>query len=169
MLSWFFIIYSSRTKHCGSITLVVCTPIIYPLTLPIQWQRLTEIVLLSISTFLAITITCPARSSIQLDSSYVWTQFANGSGGWPDGISFLTGLSTPQFMLSGLDATLHLAEECLQPERIVPKAVIVTVIVGFLTAFPFSIAIIYSYKDIELSLTTPTGYVGPNSSRSTRM
>ncbi|KAK6835475.1 hypothetical protein RU639_002169 [Aspergillus parasiticus] len=114
--------------------------------------------LLSISTFLAITITCPARSSVQLDSSHVWTQFANGSGGWPDGISFLTGLSTPQFMLSGLDATLHLAEECLQPERIVPKAVIITVIVGFLTAFPFSIAIIYSYKDVELSLTTPTGF-----------
>ncbi|GMG31770.1 unnamed protein product [Aspergillus oryzae var. brunneus] len=130
---------------------------------------LTGIVVLSISTFLAITITCPARSSIQLDSSHVWTQFANGSGGWPDGISFLTGLSTPQFMLSGLDATLHLAEECLQPERIVPKAVIVTVIVGFLTAFPFSVAIIYSYKDVELSLTTPTGYVGLNPSRSTTM
>jgi choline transport protein len=60
-------------------------------------------------------------------------------------------------MLSGLDATLHLAEECLNPERVVPKAVIVTVLVGFLTAFPFSIGIIYSYRNVELSLTTKTG------------
>jgi choline transport protein len=62
-------------------------------------------------------------------------------------------------MLSGLDATLHLAEECLEPERIVPKAVMVTVIIGFLTAFPFSIAVIYSYRDVESSLSSATGYV----------
>lgn len=116
-------------------------------------------VLLSLGTFLAITITCPARSHSEVDSWTIWTQFTNGSGGWPNGISFLTGLSTPQFMLSGLDATLHLAEECLEPERIVPKAVLVTVVVGFLTAFPFSIAVIYSYRDVESSLSSPTGYV----------
>ncbi|KAL2808544.1 amino acid/polyamine transporter I [Aspergillus granulosus] len=114
--------------------------------------------LLSISTFVAITITCPARSGIQVDSQEVWGKLVNGSGGWPDGISFLTGLSTPQFMLSGLDATLHLAEECLDPERVVPKAVLLTVLVGFLTAFPFSIGIIYSYRNVELSLTTKTGF-----------
>ncbi|RLM02011.1 hypothetical protein CFD26_109119 [Aspergillus turcosus] len=114
--------------------------------------------LLSLGTFLAITITCPARSHSEVDSWAIWTQFTNGSGGWPNGISFLTGLSTPQFMLSGLDATLHLAEECLEPERIVPKAVLVTVVVGFLTAFPFSIAVIYSYRDVESSLSSPTGF-----------
>ncbi|KAL2833979.1 amino acid/polyamine transporter I [Aspergillus pseudoustus] len=114
--------------------------------------------LLSISTFVVITITCPARSNVHVDSREVWGTLVNGSGGWPDGISFLTGLSTPQFMLSGLDATLHLAEECLNPERVVPKAVLVTVLVGFLTAFPFSIGIIYSYRNVELSLTTNTGF-----------
>ncbi|PKX99343.1 putative choline transport protein [Aspergillus novofumigatus IBT 16806] len=115
--------------------------------------------LLSLGTFLAITIACPARSHTEIDSFAIWTQFTNGSGGWPNGISFLTGLSTPQFMLSGLDATLHLAEECLEPERIVPKAVLVTVVIGFLTAFPFSIATIYSYRDVESSLSSPTGCI----------
>lgn len=59
-------------------------------------------------------------------------------------------------MLSGLDATLHLAEECLDPERVVPKALMATVIVGFLTAFPFSIGIIYSYRNVGESLSTST-------------
>ncbi|EAU32129.1 predicted protein [Aspergillus terreus NIH2624] len=115
-------------------------------------------VILSLATFIVITIACPARSSTEINSKDVWSHFVNGSGGWPDGISFLTGLSTPQFMLSGLDATLHLAEECLEPERIVPKAVVVTVIVGFFTAFPFAIGIIYSFADVSASLDTPTGY-----------
>ncbi|XHG02048.1 hypothetical protein AWENTII_005411 [Aspergillus wentii] len=116
--------------------------------------------LLSIATFLAITITCPARSAAHttINSTSIWGHLANGSGGWPDGIAFLTGLSTPQFMLSGLDATLHLAEECLEPERIVPKAVMVTVTVGFFTAFPMSVAVLYSYGDVESSLDTPTGF-----------
>jgi choline transport protein len=131
------------------------------LTIPCSLRPMltSSTVLLSLGTFLAITITCPARSHTEVDSWAIWTQFTNGSGGWPNGISFLTGLSTPQFMLSGLDATLHLAEECLEPERIVPKAVLVTVVVGFLTAFPFSIAVIYSYRDVESSLSSPTGCV----------
>ncbi|KAL4741256.1 amino acid/polyamine transporter I [Aspergillus similis] len=112
---------------------------------------------LSISTFIAITIACPARSEVHVDSKEIWAIMTNGSG-WPDGISFLTGLSTPQFMLSGLDATLHLAEECLEPERVVPKAVLATVIVGFLTAFPFAIAVSYSYRDVAESLSTKTGF-----------
>ncbi|KAL4927105.1 putative choline transport protein [Aspergillus undulatus] len=114
--------------------------------------------ILSITTFLAITITCPARSGVHVDSHAIWGILTNGSGGWPDGISFLTGLSTPQFMLSGLDATLHLAEECLDPERVVPKAVVVTVLVGFFTAFPFSIGIIYSTTDVGEALATRTGF-----------
>ncbi|OOF91563.1 hypothetical protein ASPCADRAFT_9487 [Aspergillus carbonarius ITEM 5010] len=114
--------------------------------------------ILSISTFLAIIITCPVRSSAKVNTSETWSQFVNGSGGWPDGISFLTGLSTPQFMFSGLDAALHLAEECLEPARIVPKALIVTVTVGLLTGFPFAIAILYSYSNVESSLSTPTGF-----------
>ncbi|KAL4771561.1 amino acid/polyamine transporter I [Aspergillus nidulans var. acristatus] len=112
---------------------------------------------LSISTFVAITVVCPARSEVHVDSKEIWAIMTNGSG-WSDGISFLTGLSTPQFMLSGIDATLHLAEECLDPERVVPKAVLATVIVGFLTAFPFAIAISYSYRDVAASLSTKTGF-----------
>ncbi|KAL4958364.1 amino acid/polyamine transporter I [Aspergillus filifer] len=114
--------------------------------------------ILSISTFVAITITCPTRSGVQVNSREIWSTLTNGTGNWPDGIAFLTGLSTPQFMLSGLDATLHLAEECLEPERVVPKAVLVTVMVGFLTAFPFSIGIIYSWADVAESLSTNTGF-----------
>ena len=84
-----------------------------------------------------------------IDSHAVWTKMENGSNGWPDGIAFLTGLTTSQFMLSGLDASLHLAEECLEPKRVVPRAVMTTVLVGFITAFTFSVASVYSCKDVS--------------------
>lgn len=117
----------------------------------------SQAVLLSLSTFLIITITCPSRASQHGDSRAIWTEFVNGSNGWPDGVSFLTSLTTPQFMYSGLDATLHLAEDSLQPERIVPKAVLATIIIGFFTAFPFAIAMVYSSTNVQASLTTRTG------------
>lgn len=39
-----------------------------------------EIVYLSLSLFLAITISCPARASSLASSQFVWTHFANASG-----------------------------------------------------------------------------------------
>lgn len=139
---------------CGCITLAVLFPSLF------TGIDTNLTVILSLMTFLAITITCPILSpdSAHIDSHAVWTQMTNGSNGWPDGIAYLTGLSTPQFMLSGLDAALHLAEECLEAEKIVPRAVMVTVLVGFLTAFPFAIAAVYSWKDIAATLDDPTGY-----------
>ncbi|EYE90206.1 putative choline transport protein [Aspergillus ruber CBS 135680] len=115
--------------------------------------------ILSLLTFLTITITCPILSpdTKEIDSTAIWTQMTNGSNGWPNAIAYLTGLSTPQFMLSGLDAALHLAEECLEPERIVPRAVMVTVLIAFMTAFPFAIAAVYSCKDVAAVLDDPTG------------
>lgn len=59
-------------------------------------------------------------------------------------------------MLIGLDATLHLADECQSPAHIIPKAIVATVIIGFLTAFTFAVALCYSVFDIESLLVTPT-------------
>lgn len=60
-------------------------------------------------------------------------------------------------MLIGLDATLHLAEECKTPTRTVPKAIIATIGIGSVTAFSFAIAMCYSLTDVESLLASPTG------------
>lgn len=86
----------------------------------------------------------------------MWETWINSSG-WPDGVCFLVGLVNPAFMYAGLDAALHLAEECTRPERTVPKAVMSSVVIGFVTAFSIAIALLYSLSDFDAVLGTATG------------
>lgn len=103
-------------------------------------------------------ITCVARASPKQSTEFVWTTWINETG-WSDGICFLTGLVTPAFMYAGLDAVMHLAEECTQPTRTVPKAIMASVVIGFCTAFSFAIAMLYCLSDFEAVIATPLGYV----------
>ncbi|CAF3652126.1 unnamed protein product [Fusarium graminearum] len=83
----------------------------------------------------------------------VWTTFDNQTG-WPAGVTFLTGLVTPASMYGGIDAVLHLAEECTSPERTVPRAMMAIVTIGCLTGFGFAVAMCYSITNLEALMTT---------------
>ncbi|KAI5252861.1 amino acid transporter [Aureobasidium subglaciale] len=81
--------------------------------------------LLTLTAFIIVTITCLVRSEKQ-SAEYVWATMESNTG-WPAGVTFLSGFATPCFMFAGLDASLHLAEECTEPEKTVPKALCTTV------------------------------------------
>lgn len=74
--------------------------------------------------------------------------------GWPDGVAFITGLATPASIFLGLYNATHLADEALHPHRVVPKALIFTSVIGFLTSFSFGIVMCYSIKDLDASINT---------------
>ncbi len=101
-------------------------------------------------------VTCLARASPKQTTEFVWTTWINETG-WSDGVCFLTGLVTPAFIYAGLDAAMHLAEECTRPERTVPRAIMASVIIGFFTALSFAIAMLYSLSDFDAVLSTRLG------------
>jgi choline transport protein len=109
-------------------------------------------VLLTLASFIIITITCLVRSEKQ-NAEYVWATMESNTG-YPAGVTFLTGLATPCFMFAGLDASLHLAEECTEPEKTVPKALCTTIAIGFVTAFVFTVAMCYGIKDLDFLVST---------------
>lgn len=78
----------------------------------------------------------------------MWTNFESSSG-WTPIVSFLTGLTTHAYMFGGLDATLHLAEETLDPARTVPKALMSTIGIGFFSGFVFSVAMAYCLPSLD--------------------
>ncbi|KAL4876724.1 amino acid permease-domain-containing protein [Aspergillus karnatakaensis] len=86
---------------------------------------------------------------------HVFTDFTNTSG-WGSGIAALTGLLGINWGYSCLDVCTHLAEEVPRPERNVPKALIATIVVGFSTAFPMVIALLFSATDFTAIITTRT-------------
>lgn len=70
---------------------------------------------------------------------------------------FLTGMANTNFMYAGIDGAVHLAEECADPSKTVPHALLSTIIIGFVTAFPFAIAMLYCLKDFDAVVNSVTG------------
>jgi len=111
-------------------------------------------VVVSLTSFLAILVTCLALSPQKHTSEFVWTTFTNKSG-WPsNGIAFLTGLINPNYVYAGIDGAVHLAEECSNPSTAVPYALMSTLIIGFATSFPFVIAMLYTMTDMDSVTST---------------
>lgn len=122
---------------------------------------LTLIVFVTLASFLVITITCVAKSAPHYEPSVnVWGTFLNGSGWSSGGVAFLTGLVTPNYMYAGIDGALHLAEECIDAAIVVPRALMSTLIIGFVTSFAFMIAMLYCTSDLDAVVASSTGYVG---------
>ncbi|ORY16528.1 choline transport protein, partial [Clohesyomyces aquaticus] len=86
-------------------------------------------------------------------NSFVWKDFENITG-WPDGVAFLTGVLNGAFTIGTVDAITHLAEEFPNPKVDLPKGVAAQIILGFLTAFCFAIALFYSISDLDAVITS---------------
>lgn len=81
----------------------------------------------------------------------------NNSGWSSDAVVFLTGMANPNFIFSGLDGAAHLAEEVTDATKTVPRALFSTIGIGFVTAFIYAIAMLYSMVDFEKVIKDATG------------
>jgi choline transport protein len=115
------------------------------------------IVCVSIGGFVLIVITCLARTAPNFrPTELVWTTFLNQSG-WSDGIAFMTGLISPHYMYVGIDGAIHLAEDVKNAAVVVPRALMSTIVIGFVTSIIFTITMVYCTSDLEAVASTVTG------------
>jgi choline transport protein len=112
-----------------------------------------------LSSFLVIVVTCLSRSTEKQTSEFVWATFSNQTGWHSNGVAFLTGLVSANYIYAGLDGALHLAEDCANAATAVPRAILSTIAIGFGTAFAFAVAMTYTINDFDAVLSTATGYV----------
>ncbi|PYH81272.1 hypothetical protein BO82DRAFT_415930 [Aspergillus uvarum CBS 121591] len=89
-----------------------------------------------------------ARAPVKQSATFIFTDFTNLTG-WPDGISFLTGLLGVNWGFSCLDAVTHMAEEIPNPRESIPKALIGTVIINAVLSWPMAIAVLCCIQNIE--------------------
>ncbi|PIG85563.1 hypothetical protein AARAC_007327 [Aspergillus arachidicola] len=106
-------------------------------------------ILLFFSCFLVLLL----RGNPKEPHDFVWNTFLNQTG-WPDGICFLIGLSTSCYMYNGLDAAMHMTEECGDAKRMVPRVMMGAIGIGFITGFAYTVAQVYAISDIEEIMTT---------------
>ncbi|KAH8725196.1 amino acid/polyamine transporter I [Phaeosphaeriaceae sp. PMI808] len=112
---------------------------------------------LSITSFLGVMITSLARTAPNFHpSEAVWGTFINQSG-WVDSVAFLAGLVNPNYMYAGIDGAVHLAEDCKNAVVVIPRALMSTIVAGFVTAFAFAAVMLYCTNDIAAVVSTRTG------------
>lgn len=122
-------------------------------TLGLIWRP----VILSLTSFVVILTTCLSRTPQFNSSEFVWAKFVNNSGWSSNAVVFLTGMANPNFIFAGIDGAVHLAEECSNAVTAVPRALFSTITIGFVTAFAFGIAMLYSLTDLNKVIEDATG------------
>lgn len=111
---------------------------------------------LSITSFLAITITCLVIAEPKQPSAFVWKGFENDTGWSSNGTVFFMGLISINYGFAGLDGAVHLAEDCTNAASAIPLALASAVAIGFSTTFVFTIAALYCVKDYQAVVNSPT-------------
>lgn len=94
--------------------------------------------------------------------SFVWGTYTNGTDWTNAFVVVVKGLVNPcmstsrphsttdetAYVFAGIDGAIHIAEECLNPARAVPLALLMTVGMGFLTGITFSVGLLYCIQDL---------------------
>jgi len=71
-------------------------------------------------------------------------------------VAWILGLLGVNWGFSCLDSCVHMAEEIPHPEKNIPRAIMGTIAIGFITSWVYSIAIFFSMQDILSVIGTPT-------------
>ncbi|CUM54837.1 uncharacterized protein AC631_01821 [Debaryomyces fabryi] len=104
----------------------------------------------SIFTFAITLVACLSCSSgaYQL-ANFVFKEFDNATGWKSPGIGFIVGLVNPLWSYVGIDSATHMVDELgISRSRIlIPRAILGTVVLGFVTAFIYSISMFFCISD----------------------
>src|SRR5688572_27439884 len=84
--------------------------------------------------------------------SFMFTDTTTQTGWSNEGFTFLLAVGNAVFGYMGSDCGAHLCEEIANPSKNVPKVIMLPLVMGLLTAFPFAAALIYSIKDLPAVL-----------------
>ncbi|EXJ66475.1 uncharacterized protein A1O5_10627 [Cladophialophora psammophila CBS 110553] len=114
--------------------------------------------ILSLLSFVVITVTCFATAKDKSSSSFVWLTSISGYG-WPKGVDFLIALASPVVAFCPLDGAVHLVEEVKQAPKVVPRTILAALSTSFLTSIVFTLSALYSISDFDSVLSTPSGFL----------
>lgn len=113
---------------------------------------------LSIVTLAATMITLfVAARGHHASAAWIFADTSNGSGWASDGFSFMLAVGNAVYSFLGSDCGAHMCEEIPNPSRNVPRVIMYPLAMGLLTAFPFTVSLMYAITDVKAVLGTATG------------
>ncbi|KAF2230789.1 amino acid transporter [Viridothelium virens] len=86
------------------------------------------------------------------DASSVFLTFLNGGNWSTQALSFFVGLPSPVFALFGADSAVHMSEEIQNASRVVPKALVLSIVINGLLGFAMVLAMLFCIGDLQTAL-----------------
>jgi choline transport protein len=110
----------------------------------------------NLMSFVVCLITILATNDHKQSASYVFSDFQNFTG-WNAPYATCLGLLQSAFGMCCYDAPSHMTEEIKNARKQAPRAIIMSVYIGFFTGFIWLIALCFCIGDLEATGSTATG------------
>ncbi|KAJ4374776.1 hypothetical protein N0V83_001852 [Neocucurbitaria cava] len=107
-------------------------------------------------SFVICFITILAKNDHKQSASYVFADFQNFTG-WNAPFATCLGLLQSAFGMCCYDAPSHMTEEIKDARKQAPRAIVMSVYIGFFTGFIWLVALCFCIGDLETTGSTPTG------------
>lgn len=120
--------------------------------LPILSQAGLFSSLISYLLTFAVSLVCRSfRKEPWPSTAYIFKNFKSTSGWSSRGMSFIVGLVNPLWAFAGIDSATHMVNEVghVAAVTLVPKAIMGTIIIGFVTSFTYTIGMFYCITDSD--------------------
>ncbi|KAH7116528.1 amino acid/polyamine transporter I [Dactylonectria estremocensis] len=130
-------------------TLITAISCLFIILLP-RWIPAAEKVFLfsSLLGLVVAFVTVLATSQEKQPAKVIFAEWVNVTG-WPDGLAFILATGQAMYGFLGMDGATHIAEELPNPEKTVPKVIIMIMAIGTATSIPWTIAMIFSTNDLD--------------------
>lgn len=107
-----------------------------------------------ISYCLTFTVSLACRSFRKKpwpSTTFIFKDFKNTTGWSSTVLSFIVGLINPLWAFAGIDSATHMVDEVGQvaAATLVPKAIMGTIVIGFVTSFTYAIGMFYCITDSD--------------------
>jgi choline transport protein len=125
--------------------------------LPHILNKLSKGILIwNIAAFFICFITILAMNDHKQSASFVFSNFQNSTG-FNGSYAAILGLLQAAFGMCCYDAPSHMTEEIKNARKQAPRAIVMSVYIGFFTGFIFLISLSFCMGDIETTAGTATG------------
>ncbi|KAH6695360.1 amino acid/polyamine transporter I [Plectosphaerella plurivora] len=118
-------------------------------TICIWWTGAGVIIIL-------VTLLATARDG-RRSAEFVFTHYDASASGWPEAWSFFVGLLQASYVLTGYGMVPSLCEEVNNPEREVPRAIVLSVAAAGLTGIVYLLPILFVLPDVQTLLGVANG------------
>ncbi|GKT94828.1 polyamine transporter TPO5 [Colletotrichum tofieldiae] len=114
----------------------------------IYWTSAAVVIIM-----VTILVMAPSKRSAE----FVFTHYDASASGWPSGWSFFVGLLQAAYTLTGYGMVASMCEEVQNPEREVPRAIVLSVAAAGVTGVIYLIPLLFVLPDVQMLLGTVTG------------